>query len=426
MKYIAMLVAILGLTAAIVSSLMRSVQAQATASVAVDLDPSSTTGISIEGLVSDSTGRLYTADTASRRLFRYTPSSNNLETLGTLPRSATGMAFDVEGNLFMASGDTVLRINKSVLAGSAITTTDVITFATGVTGANGLAFDIAGRLFVSGGATGNIYILASDGMTSTFASGLTSERTEQKISTNGLAFWTDGTLYSSNTGTGSIDKITLNADGTLKQVQQWVKDPLLLGADGITFAANGDLYAAANERNAIVRITPQGQVSDVSSNDNNGPLEFPASPAFSGKALYASNFDIARGANSPNTPGVGGSLARITVGVEGLPLPVVFAPPVVASPSAEASPSAQESPSAVASVAPSTPVSSPEVATPTTGTTAPQATATTAPVEPTATVIPPGIPQTGGEQWPLFMALGLFICSVAIVAGFVLRNTRRA
>ena len=67
--------------------------------------------------------------------------------------------------------------------------------------------------------------------------------------------------------------------------------------------------------NAIVRVSRDGTVADVASNGADGPLQFPASPSFSGNALYASNFDIERGANAPNTGGVGASLARIDVGV---------------------------------------------------------------------------------------------------------------
>lgn len=422
--------------AAALSSFAISAQAQATASVAVDLDPASASGIRIEGLVSDSTGRLYTADMDSRRLFRYTPSSNNLETLGVLPRSATGMAFDAAGNLYMASSTSVLKVPADVLAGTSITATDVVTFATGVTGANGIAFDSKGRMFVSGGATGNIYVVASDGMTSTFASGLTSERSSQQISTNGLAFWTDGSLYSSNTGTGSIDHITFKSDGTLDKVEQWVKDPLLLGADGITFASNGDLYVAANERNAIVRVTPAGVMSDAASNGNSGPLEFPASPAFSGNALYASNFDIDRGANSPNTPGVGASLAKVEVGVTGLPLPVTAAQPAPSTTPAGGTPgvvttpeatSAVSTPAATSAAATSTPLAPAATAT----TAAPIATATTVVAAPTAapvvsepTVAAPGMPSTGVGDDTLTTTLLIagIMCALIIVAGLILRS----
>lgn len=422
-KYIGILVALVAVFAAAVSPFMRGAQAQAAASVAVDLDPNSTSGIRIEGLVSDSTGRLYTADMASMRLFRYTPSSNTLETLGVLPRAATGMAFDSAGNLYMASSTSVLKVSASVLAGTTLTATDVVTFATGVTGANGLAFDSNGRLFVSGGATGNIYVVASDGMTSTFASGLTSERAEQQISTNGLAFWTDGSLYSSNTGTGSIDHITFKADGTLDKVTQWVKDPLLLGADGITFAANGDLYVAANERNAIVRVTPAGVVSDAASNGNAGPLEFPASPAFSGNALYASNFDVERGANSPAAPGVGGSIAKVDVGTPGLPLPVTAAQPVASATAASGTP--------VATEVAGTPTTAVPVATATTVAVAPTAEVPTAEV-PTAVVAEPtlqapGMPSTGAgdDSWSMTLLIGGVLAALVLVAGLILKSVER-
>lgn len=391
-------------------------QPQPTVSIAVDLDPGAATGIRIEGLVSDRAGRLYTADLDSRRFFRFTPARENLETLGTLPRSASGMAFDASGNLYMASGDVILRVGSSALQGSQIAATDVVTFATGVPGANGLAFDAAGRLYVSGGATGNIYIVASDGMTRTLVSGLTSEREAQRISTNGLAFWTDGTLYSANTGTGSIDKIQINADATSAQVTQWVKDPLLLGGDGITFAANGDLYVAANERNAIVRVTQQGQVSEVAVNGNNGPLEFPASPAFSGNALYVSNFDIERGANAPNAPGIGASIARIEVGTAGLPLPV-GGPPGQPTPAASPVPS---TPVPVTPV-PATPV--PPTPIPTMEPPTPEVPTPTVVPEPEATVEPPGMPRTGGES-SLFQVV-LLACVLALAIGVAVRRRSR-
>lgn len=396
-------------------------QAQPAVSIAVDIDPNSAAGIRIEGLVTDSTGRLYTSDLDSRRLFRITPSTGTTETLGTLPRTATGMAFDAAGNLYFASGDVILRIGSTALGGSQIAASDVVTFATGVTGANGLAFGPdAKQLYVSGGASGNIYIVATDGVTSTLVSGLKSERQDQQISTNGLAFGPDQKLYSSNTGTGAIDRITLKSDGTMDSMERFVTDPLLLGADGITFASNGDLYVAANERNAIVRVTQDGKVSDVASNDNNGPLEFPASPAFSGTSLYASNFDIARGANAPNTPGIGASIAKIDVGVSGVPLPVVFATPVPVTaviPTAAASPTvptAQASPTAANPTAteevvviPSEPTSTVEVIEST-------------PVPPTT----PGMPSTGGPGTPAFWLL-LVAGALSLLMGVMLMRKRQ-
>jgi sugar lactone lactonase YvrE len=356
--------------------------------ILADLDPASATGIRPEGLIADASGRLYTSDTASRRLYRLTPGSPQVTVLGTLPASATGMA---------------LRITADKLAGDSIQESDVQTFATGVTGSNGLIFDAQDRLYVSGGATGNIYVVATDGVTRTFATGLRSERQEQQISTNGLGFGPDGRLYSSNTGTGAIDRITVNADGTAGPAERWVTDPLLFGADGIAFASNGDLYVAANERNAVVRVSAGGQVSDVASNGNAGPLEFPASLAFSGSNLYASNFDIERGANSPAAPGIGASIAQLAVGVTG------FRPPVVGE--------------AASATAP--PQVTPVAVTPTSGTVDHRPVTPTI-VEPVIT--PVGMPRTGGSDsllWPLLAAMSGLLLLVGALARRNYAGTRK-
>jgi sugar lactone lactonase YvrE len=413
-------------------------QAQAAVTIAVDLDPAATAGIRIEGLASDSQGRLYTSDLDSRRLWRYTPSTNQLETLGTMPRQGSGMAFDSQGNLYLASGDVVMRINASAIAGAELDVSGVVTYATGVPGANGLAFGPDGRLFVSGGNTGNIYVVSTNGITSTWASGFTSDREAQRISTNGLAFGPDGMLYSSNTGTGAIDRIPVNADGSAGAPQRWVTNELLIGADGITFASNGDLYVAANERNAIVRVSSDGTVTDVASNGADGPLEFPASPAFSGDSLYVSNFDIERGANAPNTGGIGASLARIAVGVTGAPLPFAGGTQV-GTPTAAATGVATGTVTVTATVAVGTPTVAATVpvaeATPTTAAVPPTAVIppTTVPlpttpiIQPTvAPVTPPGMPRTGGGDMAVLLGtVGLALAMLALVAGFAARRATR-
>lgn len=286
-------------------------------SIAVDLDPSSATGMRVEGITGDKQGRLYTIDMDSKRLFRFTPATGRLETLTVLPRSATGMAFDQQGNLYMASGGgngvdgVILRIAADALAGGPIETGQVETFAQDTDGANGLAFDRDGNLYVSGGATGNIYVISPQGQRTVWASGIAAERPEQPITVNGLAFGRDGRLYIANTSSGEINRVRIKKDGTFGDVERFAKDPLLYGADGIAFGPDGSLYVAANERNAIVKVSRSGKVKELTANDNQGPLEFPASLHFVGDTLYASNFDVARGVNAPNQPGIGASIAKI-------------------------------------------------------------------------------------------------------------------
>ncbi|WP_258881451.1 SMP-30/gluconolactonase/LRE family protein [Paenibacillus sp. sptzw28] len=286
-------------------------------SIAVDLDPANATGMRIEGLTGDEQGRLYTIDLDSRRLFRIIPGTDEVEELTILPRPATGMAFDEHGNLYIASGGgagvdgVILRVSADTLANGPFGTGQVETFAQGVDGANGLAFDREGNLYVSGGATGNIYVVSPQGERTVWASGIIAERPQQLITVNGLAFGRDGRLYIANTSSGEINRVRIEKDGTFGEVDLFAKDHLLYGADGIAFGPDGNLYVAANERNAIVKVSHAGKVTELTANNNQGPLEFPASLHFVGDTLYASNFDIARGTNSPSLPGIGASIAKI-------------------------------------------------------------------------------------------------------------------
>ncbi|GAA4707931.1 SMP-30/gluconolactonase/LRE family protein [Brevibacillus fulvus] len=295
-------------------------QTKAQVSILTDLDPYFSTGMRIEGIIGDNQGRLYVADMDSHRLFRVSTETGKAEALTLLPRSTTGMAFDQQGNLYLASAGNpgeegvVYRISAIDLKGSWIIPNDVKVFARGVNGANGLVFDQKGNLYVSGAATGNIYVVKPDGKVTAWATGLKPERTSQPITVNGLAFGPDHRLYISNTSSGEINRVTIKADGSFGQLERFVKSPLLYGADGITFAANGDLYVAVNERNAIVKVTSKARVSDVAVNDNRGKLEFPASLHRNGNTLYISNYDQPRGVNKDNKPGIGASIAEISIG----------------------------------------------------------------------------------------------------------------
>lgn len=285
-------------------------------SILADLDPEKATGMRIEGVTGDTKGNLYTVDSDSRKLFRISSQTGKVEELTVLSRAATGMVFDSSGNLYMASGSgtdggAILRVLAKDLEGGSFDSGKVETFVTGVTGANGLTFDAKGNLYVSGGANGTVHVVSPDGVRTVWNSGLTAERTDQRITVNGLAFGKDGKLYIANTSSGEISRVAFNADGSFGKPELFVRDALLYGADGIAFGLDGNLYVCANERNAIVKVTPDGKAMDVASNGNAGTLEFPASLHFVGESLYVSNFDVQRGANNPNTAGIGASIAKL-------------------------------------------------------------------------------------------------------------------
>lgn len=117
----------------------------------------------------------------------------------------------------------------------------------------------------------------------------------------------------------------------------FVQHPYLEGADGIALDRAGTIFAAANERNAIVLVDRQGRVREffrsppVADLRNEGPLEFPTSPFLVGRTLCVTQSDGNRRDNVPNSGGEVGpghpAVARIScldepLRVPGMPLPV--------------------------------------------------------------------------------------------------------
>ena len=90
-----------------------------------------------------------------------------------------------------------------------------------------------------------------------------------------------------------------------------VTHPLLEGADGIALDEAGNVWAAANERNAIAVVTREGRTVEVFRNApspttrlrNEGPLETPTSPFLLGHKFCTANSDGNRRDNVPNTAG---------------------------------------------------------------------------------------------------------------------------
>jgi sugar lactone lactonase YvrE len=176
------------------------------------------------------------------------------------------------------------------------------------------------------------------------------------IVANGLAFGPDGSLFVADTARGAIWKVELDAQGAVKSPvgcdttfvadtlcleDVFVAHPILEGVDGIAVDSAGNIWGAANERNAVAVVTPQGGVREVFRNPanpasklrNGGPLEFPTSPFLVAKKLCVTQSDTNRRDNVPNSggevgPGITGPLlGKIscvdqTLPSAGLPLPV--------------------------------------------------------------------------------------------------------
>ena len=303
--------------------------------ILVDLDPASVDRtVIVESITADREGRLFLADRVSGNILRVDPKSPKPVVVGRIDAreikgkkvnaDGGGIAFNQKGDLFIASSPfaEVVRIAAADLNAAKPGTAQ--TFATGTEGANGIVFDKQGNLFASGGRSGIVYRVGPNGGVAQpvvkiepHTRKLPDGKTEQAAVANGLDFDAKGILYVADTARGAIWKIEMQADGKGGKPALFTQSPLLEGVDGTTFDANGKLWAAVNERNAIVIVTPDGNVQQVAKNGSAGPLEFPSAIVFVGNTAYISNYDTPRRDNMDSNgqtarDGIGASIAQIT------------------------------------------------------------------------------------------------------------------
>ena len=327
--------------------------------------------------------------------------------IGSIPNASpgcnpSGIARDANGTFYIADanqGGVVWRLTD-------VDMNPVLPFATTVPGTNGIAFDRDGNLWTGDGTTGQgrVWKITAEGLvtevfrvqpirnsmalggavggdgvgrqartfppgtlTITVApSGMPTTVTPaggQDLVANGIAINRRGDLFVADTARGAIWKAQFDKDGNLTSATGcdttftpntlclsniFVAHPLLEGTDGIALDRSGNIWNAANERNAIVVVTKHREVIEIFRNPPNAAglrnsadpsfgddhiLEFPTSPFLARKMLCVTNSDGNRRDNSPNAAGEinsGGPVgARGKVScmnqplhIGGLPLPV--------------------------------------------------------------------------------------------------------
>lgn len=358
-----------------------------------------TTPLVIEGLANDLHGNLYTpgrSTTAGQAcpVWRVPIASPSLTIVGLIPApsptascSPSGLAFGPDGMLYVTQTDRIFRFTPNA---SAPPTAEL--FASGIPGTNGMAFDRAGNLWTGDGTTGagRVWRISPDRVVKemfrvqpmanevNLAAGVggigrdvrslgqgtitvtpTSRNAantlgSQPLVANGVMVTRRGNVLVADTARGAIWLARIGSDGevssrmgcdttftanTLCMENVLVAHPLLEGADGIVLDVAGGIWVAANERNAIVYIYPNGDVLEVyrspvdpvSKLRNKGKLETPTSPILLDHKFCTANSDGNRRDNFPSTEGeIGGpgqdrgmiSCIDQTVRIPGMNLPV--------------------------------------------------------------------------------------------------------
>jgi hypothetical protein len=312
-----------------------------TPTILVDLDPASSgMTFTIENITADADGLLFTSDRESGDVLRIDPESptpvvvgqlaSRMDAAGMTQRAnGAGLVVTPAGDLLIASGpfNEVLRLPAAELEAEPPAAAQ--TFVTGVMGANAVLLE-GERLFVSGGATGNVYLAPSSGGAAQVwarieptTRSVPPDNFMQSVVANGLARAASGALLVADTARAAIWSIPASSDGSAGVPEIMVQDAALEGVDGLAFDRSGRLWAAVNERNALV-VIEAGQVREVFKNGNTGPLEFPAALVFVGDVGYVANFDRARADNfasdgTTSSAGIGASIARFELDAGRLP-----------------------------------------------------------------------------------------------------------
>jgi sugar lactone lactonase YvrE len=324
------------LTIAFFTALIPALDSQAAkVSVLIDFDPKSADQtVIVESIAVDHKDRLYACDRVSGNVWRIDPNNPKLVVIGRVHErdiggkkvraNVSGIVFNAAGDLYLTAGgfNEVLRIRGRNLDPDEPGVAQ--TFATETEGANGIAFDKNGNLYVTGGRNGRIYRTGPEGGRAQVLAQiplhkrvLPDGKTEQALTANGIVSDKAGTtLYVADTARGAIWKLAVGADGKAGEPALMTQSVLLEGADGPAFDPQGNLWVAANERNAVVLVQPDGRVFDVQKNDSKGPLEFPTSVVFVGATAYVSNFDTPRRDNlaadgKTSLDGIGASIIKI-------------------------------------------------------------------------------------------------------------------
>ncbi len=233
------------------------------------------------GLAFDTQGNLFVADAISGSIFKFTPAgvkSTFATGLGPL-----GLAFDAQGNLYEADAESnaIFKFNP---AGAQST------FATGLNRPNGLAFDARGNLYeseygndpTSGGTNYIIKFSPTGGRIGSFV-------TMTSVAFYGLAFDSQGNLFAGISGDGSPEYIAkITPAGVPSKFSSQAGGP-----HGLAFDTQGNLYASGELESRIYKFDAAGSYSVFA--NTNGFASFlafePEPPFFLGQAAVGNGVD---------------------------------------------------------------------------------------------------------------------------------------
>ena len=177
---------------------------------------------------------------------------------------------------------------------------------------NGLAFDASGTLFATDSGTGSVFRFDASGHAERWSSdpallgdakACDGAGPGFAIGANGIVVESDA-VYVVNLDHATLLRIPRAKDGTAgpASILAGPDCETLGGADGLARAPDGSFVVAVNRQNKLVSVAPDGKVRTLAQGE---PFDFPASVGYREGTLFATNFALHNAsAGLPAHPGL--------------------------------------------------------------------------------------------------------------------------
>ena len=230
-----------------------------------------------ENMAFDADGNLYFGITAGevRRLSADRTgetdlSINDTEQVATLP-GAVGVEVSPDGAIYVAvaSQDESAGVWMVPPDGAASQLASISGFP------NDILFDSnRDRMLVTESSGGVVYSIGTDGSRETWLDD--GRLATESFGANGITRGSDGTVYIAVTRAGEMGRlieVQIGPSGNPVEATTLVESEAIFGADGIT-AYKGDILAAANSQNRVVRVNSAAETETIADGDDG--LVFPS------------------------------------------------------------------------------------------------------------------------------------------------------
>lgn len=230
-----------------------------------------------ENMAFDADGNLYLGITAGevRRLSADRTGETDLsiddtEQVATLP-GAVGVEVSPDGAIYVAvaSQDESAGVWMVPPDGAASQLASISGFP------NDILFDSnRDRMLVTESSGGVVYSIGTDGSRETWLDD--GRLATESFGANGITRGSDGTIYIAVTRAGEMGRlieVQIEPSGDPVEATTLVESEAIFGADGIT-AYKGDILAAANSQNRVVRVNSAAETETIADGDDG--LVFPS------------------------------------------------------------------------------------------------------------------------------------------------------